>query len=122
MVAKKLYLGGVSRVHVDASIHQRAMHIRHHATHIAGRVRSGLLLLEVVHRRLHSAVPSEVVALVDRVNRLADLGDGHALRGEDKLTDGRVQGEALHAVAVCEDQLGSAAVGAVAGADDLRIS
>ena len=113
------HLCSICRVHIDTAIHQRTVHVRHHGTHIASSVGLRLLQLEVTDRLLHAGVPGEVVALVDGVDQLLLGGQGHVLCGEDELSDGGVQGEALHAVAVGQHKLSGRAVCAVASHEDL---
>jgi hypothetical protein len=113
------YLCHVGRIHVDAPIHQGAVHIRDHGPHITRTVRLGLLLLEVVDGLLHGRVPGEVVALVDGVDQLTVLWDHHLLCCHDELADRRIQSVALYAVPVGKHKLSGATICAIASTNNL---
>ena len=92
----------VAGVPVDAAVEHRAVKVAHEASDVPRGV--GLAVLGVpaffqrVHVLLESGLPVDVVALVEGVD-LPLLRDLDVLVGQDELADGRVQGEAVDAVA-----------------------
>ena len=71
-------LSSVSWIQIDSPIQQRAVHIGHHATHIASAVRR-LVVSKAVDCALHVRVPCVVVAVVDGEDLLGVSWDVHVL-------------------------------------------
>ena len=96
-------VAGVGRVDVDAPLHQVAVEVGHEGTDVARRVGArgrivGRLLLHPLDVLLEARLPGVVVALVDRVD-VAAVRRGDAGVREQELADGRVEREAVDAVA-----------------------
>ena len=92
------------------------MHVGHHRPHVPQRVgAAGGGVLARLHVRLAGGIPVEAVALVDGVD-LALLGDDDVGVREHKLAEGGVEGEAGHAAAGGDHEVGHAAVHAVPAA------
>mmetsp|Transcript_10958 Transcript_10958/g.32462 ORF Transcript_10958/g.32462 Transcript_10958/m.32462 type:complete len:448 (+) Transcript_10958:187-1530(+) len=111
---------GVGGVEEDASVEERTVHVANHGAHVALRI--GLLpRLEDLHRLLARVIPEVGVALVAAVDLLAAVrGDLDISVGVDELTDGRIQGKAVHAPALeANHQLCGSAVHAVASDDEI---
>ena len=114
----QLPVGSVRRsgVHEDAAVLESPVHISHHGADVPATV--GLTLLLGLDVLLDGGVPPLLVSLVDGVDLPSRLALHVGVR-EDKLSNGRVEHEAVDAVAGGEDDHGGAAVQSVTRRHDL---
>mmetsp|Transcript_76861 Transcript_76861/g.207275 ORF Transcript_76861/g.207275 Transcript_76861/m.207275 type:complete len:200 (+) Transcript_76861:487-1086(+) len=106
----------VRRVNEDATVQQGAVHIGDHGADISGSIASVLAGMHVV---LDGLIPGVQVPLVAGVDLLAAVLRELDLLHEEELADGAVQGEAVDALPVGDDQLRGGAEHAVARRDAL---
>mmetsp|Transcript_2714 Transcript_2714/g.6745 ORF Transcript_2714/g.6745 Transcript_2714/m.6745 type:complete len:243 (+) Transcript_2714:186-914(+) len=107
----------VRRVNEDATVQQGAVHIGDHGADISGAI---AIVLAGMHVVLAGLIPGVQVPLVAGVDLLAAVLRELDLLHEEELADGAVQGEAVDALPVRDDQLRGGAEHAVARRDALR--
>src|SRR6186713_2646010 len=107
------------RIHKDAALDQVAMHIRYHAADITLRIGSAVILifpLAGIDVRLYSFLILKEVTMIHRVD-LAGRRAFDLWMTEGEFSDGRIQGEAIHAPAGSIDHHGGRPIDDIAGRD-----